>query len=53
MLPLGYELKAELSFRVIEKRNVHGSMGMPFLSHALYVMQCQAPINRGTKHRNV
>jgi hypothetical protein len=37
-----------LRFRVIEKRNFHGSMEMSFLSHALYVMQCQAPIKRGT-----
>jgi len=27
-----------LRFRVIEKRNFHGSMEMSFLSHALYVM---------------
>jgi len=42
-----------LRYRVIEKRNFHGSMGMSFLSHALYVMQWQAPINRGTDHRVV
>jgi hypothetical protein len=37
-----------LRYRVIEKRNFHGSMEMSFLSHTLYVMHLQAPINRGT-----
>jgi hypothetical protein len=42
-----------LRFRVIHERNYTMSMEMSFLSHSLYVMQCQAPINRGTGHRVV
>ena len=42
-----------LLFRVIGERNLLLSMEMSFLSHALYVMQCQAQINRGTEHRSV
>ena len=52
-LPLDHELEAEWRFRIIHERNFHGSMEMSFLSHSLYVVQFQAPINRGTDHRAV